>query len=425
MKSSDIHVGAWNGVSGAKTLLDLKAEFEQSSGIKVTYECLSEADLWTATAGDLENRTGKYDCFLTATDFLAAQAKMKQIESLEPFIKQHGDEKELAFDDILEKFRGMLKHEGAYYMLPLYGETSFLFYRTDLYEKYGLREPRNTDELWDNAKTIYEGEKGEVYGIVLRGKPGSGDNIYNWTPFLRAFGGKYFKDFPRDLTPTLDTDEAINSVKFYSELIKSFGPPSAADHSWGENIPLLQKGQAAQTLEATLLFGTVYKNQDSKYPENWKASLTPTAPGYRFEDVKPVDIFVCTWAINAIVSEERKAGSFRWIQWASSPSTMKEMCSREYLFRGGPPRRSILEHPALKDEKDVWIDAFVKSVEVADVNVRPKMKEWPEIGDSCGVHLQQAISGKMSPEAACKRMQETVTAIVKREGYPPWGKKLV
>ena len=89
-------------------------------------------------------------------------------------------------------FNAMQRH-GKQYGLPIYGESTFLMYRKDLFEEYGIPVPTTMDELMDAARQVYEKSGGKTYGITLRGRQGI-HNVYVWAAFLWAFGGRWFDE---------------------------------------------------------------------------------------------------------------------------------------------------------------------------------------------------------------------------------------
>ena len=88
------------------------------------------------------------------------------------------------------------------YGLPLYQDCNILMYRADIYAELGLDVPDTVEDLMANAKAISEwGKDKGVYGIALRGQRGMGVNEWTWPTFLWAYGGSYYKDFPKDMHP--------------------------------------------------------------------------------------------------------------------------------------------------------------------------------------------------------------------------------
>ena len=82
------------------------------------------------------------------------------------------------YDDIFEVIRQGLSWQGKLYAAPFYGESSFTYYRKDLFEKAGLAMPLQPtyEQIRQFAAKLHDPAHG-VYGICLRGEPGWGQNV--------------------------------------------------------------------------------------------------------------------------------------------------------------------------------------------------------------------------------------------------------
>src|SRR5688572_14093316 len=67
-----------------------------------------------------------------------------------------------------------------------------------------------------------------------------------WTfvPFLQAFGGNVFRNPPEDLTPTLDTPEAVAAAEYFARILKEFGPNGVLSYTPDQVVKALQSGRA-------------------------------------------------------------------------------------------------------------------------------------------------------------------------------------
>ncbi|WP_031186810.1 extracellular solute-binding protein, partial [Streptomyces sp. NRRL S-1896] len=105
-------------------------------------------------------------------------------------------EADAAFDqeDILEPLRESLTAEdGKLYAQPFYGESSFLMYRRDVFEKEGLTMPPKP--TWQQVAELAartDGAERGMKGICLRGLPGWGEVIAPLTTVVNTMGGTWF-----------------------------------------------------------------------------------------------------------------------------------------------------------------------------------------------------------------------------------------
>ena len=95
--------------------------------------------------------------------------------------------------DFFDSIRNGLSYDGKLYAAPFYGESSFLFYRTDLFEAAGLTMPDHPtwDEVAEFAKTLHKPDE-EQYGICLRGLPGWGEQGAPLGTIINTFGGRWY-----------------------------------------------------------------------------------------------------------------------------------------------------------------------------------------------------------------------------------------
>ncbi|HYY29248.1 MAG TPA: extracellular solute-binding protein [Chthoniobacterales bacterium] len=82
---------------------------------------------------------------------------------------------------------------GKLVSIPLYTDAGILYYRTDLLEKYGYKEPPKTwEELAAMAKKIQDGEraagKPDFQGFVFEGKASESVNC-NALEWIYSYGG--------------------------------------------------------------------------------------------------------------------------------------------------------------------------------------------------------------------------------------------
>src|SRR5262249_38310502 len=109
--------------------------------------------------------------------------------------------------------------------------------RYDLFEKAGRQMPDTFDELADTMKAVHM--KDGVPAFLP-------ENHYGWSfiPFLQGFGGNVFRDPPDDLTPALDTADAIAGAEYFSNLLREFGPDGAISYTYDQVVATLKAGPA-------------------------------------------------------------------------------------------------------------------------------------------------------------------------------------
>ncbi len=63
-------------------------------------------------------------------------------------------------------------------------------YRKDIFQEYGLSEPKSFDDIERAAKTVSEKSSKKIAGITMRGQQGI-QGVYVWAAYLWGFGGSF------------------------------------------------------------------------------------------------------------------------------------------------------------------------------------------------------------------------------------------
>jgi ABC-type glycerol-3-phosphate transport system substrate-binding protein len=88
-------------------------------------------------------------------------------------------------DDYVDAFKTFVTYEDKMYGLPVDGETTGLFYRTDLFEQAGIDGPPTTwDEFEADAAALTQPDKNQ-YGFEMFAP----ESAYYWYPWLYQAGG--------------------------------------------------------------------------------------------------------------------------------------------------------------------------------------------------------------------------------------------
>jgi len=85
------------------------------------------------------------------------------------------------------------------------------------------------------------------------------------------------------------------------------------------------------------------------------------------------------------------------------------------MFAGALSRKSqVDEHP--DTAKTYWAAKTLDALAKAPLDFRPRIKEWPAVGDAIGAALSEVISGQNTASAAFKAVNQQVYRIMDRAG---------
>ncbi|RUU49894.1 sugar ABC transporter substrate-binding protein, partial [Mesorhizobium sp. M2C.T.Ca.TU.002.02.1.1] len=221
-------------------------EFKEKTGIDVAIEVVPEADITAKELLEFSSKSGRYDVVQNNIIYLPGFVKSGYIVPLDDFLAKHKENFDKA--DFVPGYFNTNVLDGKVYGLPVYGESTFVMYRKDLFEQYGLAAPKSFEDIENAAKTISEKTNKQIAGITMRGQQGI-QGVYVWAAYLWGFGGSFFDASGKS---ALATPEGIAALDAFTKVLKDYGPVGVANFGWEENRLLFQQGKAAITLDATV-----------------------------------------------------------------------------------------------------------------------------------------------------------------------------
>ena len=131
--------------------------------------------------------------------------------------------------------------------LPFFTDAGLLYYRTDLLEKYGYKEPPKTwSELAEMAKKIQDGERqagnGDLWGFVFEGKA-SESITCNAVEWIYSFGGGSVIE--PDKKVTINNPKAIEALNNAKTWVGTISPQGVSTYGEEEARNIWQGGNAA------------------------------------------------------------------------------------------------------------------------------------------------------------------------------------
>jgi N,N'-diacetylchitobiose transport system substrate-binding protein len=114
------------------------------------------------------------------------------------------------------------------YGMPWYAGVRSIVYRTDVFAELGLAPPTNWDELVRVGQAI-KAAKPDLVPFPI-----AGDNEYGVYPFVWGAGGEIATRNGETWTSALDSPQAREGIRFYSELSTVHGLSTPAAATWKE-----------------------------------------------------------------------------------------------------------------------------------------------------------------------------------------------
>jgi ABC-type glycerol-3-phosphate transport system substrate-binding protein len=393
-------------------------EFEDLTGIKVTSEYGGENEVLTKLELELTSGSSAYDALHVFSQAMPRYAAAGWLTPLNSYIDDPAmTNKEWWMpDDFYASTIKQLSDGDTLLAVPLFIATQIFYYRKDIFEQNGITElPQTFDDLWQVCEKI-DGKP--IKAIALRGTRGPTMNVWDWTAWLFAYGGEYFKSYdagsPDFMKPSLDDPKAIEAADFYAQVIQNFGPEGSVNWGWQEAARAFKQGQTAMIQEGSP-FGAQFMDpaQSQVADENMLGCfLIPEGPAARSAPSASHG-----WSIPQ--GSKKKEAAWLFIEWASAPALQYRTSIEQP--RAMVPRASVWAKDAYK-EKYGW-DQYIETVDAAFKvagewpHYLPPIPEWTDVGSEASRFLQEVIAGERPAAEALPEANQVIAKIMEDAGY--------
>ncbi|MER7055819.1 sugar ABC transporter substrate-binding protein [Streptomyces sp. NPDC000351] len=386
--------------------------FTEETGIKVNFTVLPENDVRDKISQDFANQAGQYDVATLSNYEIPIYARNEWLRPMDTYVAQDPayDEK-----DILGPMRESLTgDDGKLYGQPFYGESSFLMYRKDVFEKEGLTMPEHP--TWTQVGELaaeLDGAEPDMKGICLRGLPGWGELLAPLTTVVNTFGGTWFDT---DWQARLDSPEWEKATKFYVDLVREHGQSGAAQSGFAECLNNITQGNVAMWYDATSAAGSL---ESANSPVKGRMGYAP-APVEKTESAG----WLYTWAWGIQKASRNADKAWEFVSWASGKE-YEQLVGDQVGWSDVPAgkRASTYENPDYVKEAAAFQEMTREAIEGArpnDPGVQPRpapgiqfvgIPEFTDLGTQVSQEISAAIAGRQSVEEALEKSQQLAEKI--------------
>jgi multiple sugar transport system substrate-binding protein len=297
-------------------------------------------------------------------------------------------------DDLIGKdvqdrfFPGLVdigKYEGKVWGMPLMVGPRSFYYRSDLFAKAGIAEPKTLDDL--KAAITKINNPPNMYGFCVIG--GREKHILqNMLPIFWGYGADFLDKNGKVI---YDSPEAIAAVTYYTDFyLKGMSPKSSITMNESQCADEFHAGRVA-VMASGLFEGPRAKTE-------YKFMMVPAGPK-RQATINIADV----WGI--FKDSQRKAEAAKFVEWVSRPENQLPLDEE----RGNPPM--LKAYP--KDAKAYQKQEIQMAIEIMGKGLAsptPNHPQWTKIQDSFGRAVQKVMTGAATPEQALKEEAAKINA---------------
>lgn len=396
----------------------LAPQWEEATGNTINWVVLEENVLRQRTTQDIATDGGSFDIMFIGAYETPIWGANGWLTSLNDF----ADDADYDVEDIFQLVRNGLSANGNLYAVPLYSETSFTFYRTDVFEAAGIAAPTEQityTEFAEIVAAVHDPDNG-IFGTCQRGKAGWGENMAFVGTLANAFGARWFDE---EWNPQLDSPEWQAAVHYYVNLMTKYGPPGASANGHNENRALFKDGKCATWVDATSAANDVRNPNNSSVADKtdfFQAPKQATAKGTGW---------FWSWALAIPASSQKADIAKDFLKWATSKEYFQMVGETEgWVAVPSGTRASIHEDPRMLDAAPFasMIKDAIFSVDPADPTLLPvpytgvqfvAIPEFQGIGNYVGQQVAAALAGQQSVDDALANSQQFAVREMTKAGY--------
>jgi sorbitol/mannitol transport system substrate-binding protein len=365
---------------------------KQNPGITVKFATYTEGDLRAAIEKDVSTHSNAFNVIMIGPYEAPLFAKNGWLTDLSSTYTNS----DASYDasDLLPSIAKALSYKGDLYAVPFYGESSMLYYRTDLFKTAGLTMPAHPTWAQVQAFAAKLNQPGKTSGICLRGLAGWGDNMASLDTVVNTFGGEWFN---MNWQPQLTSPAFESATNFYVNLVRQDGEPGASADSFNQLLTLYGQGKCAMWYDATVAATSIA----TTYPS--MAANT----GYAFAPVDKTTSsgWLWTWSLGIPQGTANAGAAWKFVSWATSKQ-YDSLVAAKYGWAAVPPgtRTSLYANPSYLAAAKGFAPITIASINGTDPE-HPTLNPVPYVGiqyvdipqfESLGVQVGQQIAGAIA-----------------------------
>jgi sorbitol/mannitol transport system substrate-binding protein len=393
----------------------LSPQWQEETGNTINWVVLEENVLRQRVTTDIATNGGQFDIVTIGSYEAPIWGKQGWLVGLNDL----GDDYDYA--DLIPSVVNGLSYEGTLYAVPFYAESSFTFYRKDLFDQAGLTMPDEPtyDQIAEFAAKLTDKSK-EQYGFCQRGKPGWGENMAFVGPMVNAFGGRWFDE---NWQPQLTSEPWTTAVNYYVENMNAYGPPGASANGHNENRALFATGHCAIWVDATSAAGYIYNPNESQVADKTAFAAAP------IEVTSNGSGWFWAWALGIPSSSSKVDAAKSFLKWATSKDYVTMVGETEGWVAAPPGTRKSTYDNSEYQKAAPFAQVVYESIANADITKPTKdpvpyvgiqyvaIPEFQGIGTTVGQQIAAALAGQVTVEEALETAQASVERTMRQAGY--------
>ena len=371
----------------SQAVRDMAGEFTAKTGIKLRLEIFNEEQFRARLTTMMQAKSSDIDVFMSLK-FREGMTydKAGWYANLSPLLANPAaTAPDFNFNDFGESLRRSETVNGKLVGLPINLEGPLFYWNKEIFGKCNVAEPMFLEEIPEAAAKLKAcAARGDATVWAARGIRGA--ISYAVSAFIYNSGGDFATP---DGKPGLCQSGSVKGAEMYANLLKDYGPPGAANHTFTQVIEMLGQGRLAMTHESSNEFANIMKFPGRPNDIGLKVLPRGKATGIS----KPI---VFGWGVSVSNFSTKKDAAWTFLQWATS----NEMQTRLVKNGVAPPRASVFNGPEFKawtselPIRQAWANALIEISRTGTSVSFPPTERVIEARETVGAGVQKILLGQ-------------------------------
>ncbi|MFN6991291.1 MAG: ABC transporter substrate-binding protein [Fervidobacterium sp.] len=289
---------------------------------------------------------------------------------------------------------------GKIVAIPWFTDAGLLYYRKDLLEKYGFKNPPKTwDELVKIAKTITAKEK-NIVGFVWQGARYEG-LVCDFIEYLVSFGGDVLDDNGNVI---VNSPAAVKALQFMVDLIykEKVSPQAVTTYMEEEARRKFQAGEAVFMRNWPYAWALLNNPKESKVAGKVGVAPLPAGPGGK----SAATLGGWMLGINKNATPEEKAAAKKLIKFLTG---YDEQLYKAINAGQNPTMMDVYKNAELKKAAPFMVELYGMFINAVP---RPRTEKYSEISDVIQKYVHAALTQQMTPVKAIEEMAKDLNKVL-------------
>ncbi len=357
----------------------VKSEFKEETGATLDVQFVQWAEAHDKFVTSIAGNTTP-DVAETGSTWTAEFAEAGALAPLDEQIEKSGLK-----DDLVEGLVEAGTLEDSLYGMPWYAGVRSVVYRKDIFEKHGLTPPTSWEELREAGLALKEAEP-EMTPFAV-----PGDSAYLAYPFIWGAGAELAEKEGDTWSSGLDSPEAREGVKFYTDLAVKDGLSSAGATTWNEKDVLdnFVKGNLSMATMGSWAMPAILEQNPDLDGKIGAFPIPGPESGYS-------PSFLGGSHLSVFEGSKKQELAWKFVEMMTTGETAAEWAEQTNYF---PGQASLLEEAAKSD--DPLVKPFATQMVEAGTSV-PVAPGWGavEAKKTVPAMIQSILSGDRSVDQA-------------------------